>query len=71
MARDSELPRLPMKLLRADGSHLTAGRIIGRYFAELLSAMVLYIGYIMVGFDQEKKSLHDLICDTRVIKTRR
>jgi uncharacterized RDD family membrane protein YckC len=60
-----------LKLLRTDGSHLTIGRIIGRYFAEVVSAIVLYIGYIMAGFDNEKKALHDIICDTRVIKTRR
>jgi uncharacterized RDD family membrane protein YckC len=59
-----------LKLVRSDGANLTVGRIIGRYFAEMISLMVLYIGYIMAGFDQEKKSLHDLICDTRVIKTR-
>jgi uncharacterized RDD family membrane protein YckC len=59
-----------LKLLRADGSNLSKGRIIGRYFAEWISNMVLGIGYIMAAFDQEKKSLHDIICDTRVIKTR-
>jgi uncharacterized RDD family membrane protein YckC len=32
--------------------------------------MILYIGYIMAGFDDEKRTLHDRICDTRVIKTR-
>jgi len=60
-----------LKLVRADGSPLSVGRIIGRYFAEIVSALILYIGYIMVGLDQEKKGLHDSICDTRVIKTRR
>jgi uncharacterized RDD family membrane protein YckC len=60
-----------LKLLRADGSNLTVGRIIGRYFAEMISYIILLIGYIMAGFDQEKKALHDIICDTRVIKTRR
>jgi len=60
-----------LKLVRTDGAHLTKGRIVGRYFAELISSMILAIGYIMAAFDQEKKSLHDIICDTRVIKTRR
>ena len=30
--------------------------------------MILMIGYIMAGFDSEKRALHDMICDTRVIK---
>jgi len=59
-----------IKILRADGSSLTYGRAFGRYFAEMLSAIIFYIGYIMVAFDEEKRALHDRICDTRVIKTK-
>ncbi|MEO7800171.1 MAG: RDD family protein [Opitutaceae bacterium] len=61
---------LGLKLVRADGSALTTGRIVGRYFAEILSGLTLLIGYIMAGFDEQKRSLHDRICDTRVIKVR-
>lgn len=59
-----------LKLLRADGGKLTAGRIIGRYFAHIVSALPLAIGYIMVAFDEQKRGLHDRLCDTRVIRTR-
>jgi uncharacterized RDD family membrane protein YckC len=61
---------LGLKVIRPDGSPLTTGRIIGRYFSEMLSGMLLCIGYIMAGFDEERRALHDRICDTRVIKTR-
>lgn len=61
---------LGLKVLRADGAKLSKGRIVGRHFSELISAFTLAIGYIMAGFDSEKRSLHDRICDTRVIKTR-
>lgn len=61
---------LGLKVLRPDGSMLTAGRAAGRYFAKMLSGMIMYIGYIMAGFDEQKRSLHDRICDTRVVKTR-
>ncbi|HET6371045.1 MAG TPA: RDD family protein, partial [Nitrospiria bacterium] len=40
----------------------------GRYFAEILSGIILCIGYIMAAFDDEKRALHDRICGTRVIK---
>ena len=31
--------------------------------------LILGIGYIMAGFDEQKRTLHDRICDTRVIKS--
>ena len=60
---------LGLKLVRPDGSTLSIGRIIGRFFAEWLSGMILLIGYIMAAFDDENRALHDRICDTRVIKS--
>jgi uncharacterized RDD family membrane protein YckC len=59
-----------LKVIRPDGSGIHVGRAIGRHFSKVLSGMILYIGYIMIGFDSEKRGLHDMICDTRVIKTR-
>jgi uncharacterized RDD family membrane protein YckC len=61
---------LGLKIVRSDGSPLTTGRIIGRYFAEILSALILLIGYIVAGFDEQKRALHDHICDTRVIRAK-
>ncbi len=40
---------------------------VGRYFSAILSGIIIYIGYIMIAFDPEKRSLHDMICNTRVI----
>jgi uncharacterized RDD family membrane protein YckC len=57
-----------IEVIRADGSPMTFGRATGRYFAEMLSGLTLGIGYIMVAFDEEKRSLHDRICDTRVVR---
>ena len=58
-----------LKVVRPDGSPLALGRAFGRYFAKMLSSLILGIGYIMVAFDNEKRGLHDMICDTRVMKT--
>ena len=58
---------LTLKVVRGDGSPLSHGRIIGRFFAEFLSGMILWIGYIIAAFDEQKQALHDRICDTRVI----
>ena len=59
---------LGLKVIRADGGSLSTGQATGRFFAYLLDAyFTLTIGFIIAGFDTEKRSLHDRICDTRVI----
>jgi uncharacterized RDD family membrane protein YckC len=57
-----------IRVVRADGSPLTYGRAFGRYCAKIVSALLLYVGFIMAGFDKEKRALHDHMCGTRVIK---
>ena len=59
-----------IEVIRSDGSPMTYGRATGRYFAEILSSLTLGIGYLMVAFDDEKRALHDRICDTRVVRKR-
>ncbi|MDA1347455.1 MAG: RDD family protein [Chloroflexi bacterium] len=44
------------------------GRAVARYFASLLSAALLLIGFIMIGLRRDKRGLHDLICDTVVLR---
>jgi uncharacterized RDD family membrane protein YckC len=58
---------LGLKVVRADGSKLSTSLAIGRYFAMMVSAFTLLIGYIIAGFDDQKRSLHDRMCDTRVV----
>lgn len=36
---------------------------VGRF----LSGFLLSLGYLMIGLDREKRGLHDILCDTRVI----
>jgi uncharacterized RDD family membrane protein YckC len=60
---------LNLKVVRPDGSTLSLGRACGRYFAKIVSLFILGIGFIMIGFDSQKRGLHDMLCDTRVIKT--
>ena len=59
-----------LRIVTADGQAVSYPRALGRHFAELLSGIICYIGYIMVGFDDQKRSLHDRICNTRVIRIR-
>ena len=59
-----------LKVVTAEGEPITYMRAFGRFWAFMLSGIILYIGYFMAGFDDEKRSLHDRICSTRVIKKR-
>jgi uncharacterized RDD family membrane protein YckC len=56
-----------IKVIRADGGPIQVGQAIGRFFAHMLSGMILYIGYMMAGWDDQKRALHDRLVDTRVI----
>lgn len=61
---------LRIKVVRSDGSPLTYGRATGRHFADLLSSMTFLVGYLMAAVDDERRALHDRLCDTRVIEVR-
>lgn len=59
---------LGLQVVTPEGGKVTYMQGFGRYFAELLSGMLLMIGYIMAAFDEEKRALHDRICSTRVVR---
>jgi uncharacterized RDD family membrane protein YckC len=54
-------------VVTADGGRVSYARSFGRYFAKLLSYMICLIGFIIAGFDSQKRALHDHICNTRVV----
>jgi len=54
-------------VVTSEGGKISYGRATGRFFAEMLSGLICYIGYIMVAFDGQKRALHDHICNTRVV----
>lgn len=60
---------LGLKIIQANGAPVPVGLAVGRYFAQWISGAILMIGYIIAGFDSEKRALHDHICGTRVIHT--
>jgi len=48
------------------GNRISVGQAIGRYFAKILSAFILCIGFMMVGWDAKKQGLHDKLAGTYV-----
>jgi uncharacterized RDD family membrane protein YckC len=61
---------LGLQVIRSSGGPLSFWLAFGRYFAFVLSCLMMAVGCIIAGFDSEKRSLHDRICDTRVIYKR-
>ena len=57
-----------LKIAVTDDSRLSYLRALGRHFAKYLSGMILLIGYIMAAFDDQRRTLHDRICETRVVR---
>ena len=60
-----------IKVVNPDGGRVSYLKALGRVFGKFLSGLILCIGYLMVGFDDEKRALHDRICNTRVILNRK
>ncbi len=56
-----------IRVVTGTGETVSYGRATGRAFAELLSGLICNIGYLIAAFDSEKRSLHDHICNTRVV----
>jgi len=58
-----------IRVVNADGtSPIGYGKATGRFFGYMLSSLILGIGFFMAAWDEEKRALHDRLCNTRVIK---
>ena len=70
--RQATLGKSAMGLAVTDlsGGRISFLRATGRYFAKIISAIILLIGFIMVAFTAKKQGLHDMLAGTLVVKTR-
>lgn len=57
-----------IKVVDIYGNRISFLRAFGRYFATIISTVILFIGYIMAGFTEKKQTLHDIIAGTLVVK---
>ncbi|MGY0694914.1 RDD family protein [Virgibacillus sp. FSP13] len=56
-----------IQVLNKDMTQISLLKSLGRGFAYVISAIPLMVGYMMAGWNEEKKALHDIICGTRVV----
>jgi uncharacterized RDD family membrane protein YckC len=50
------------------GRRISFGRATGRFFGKYISAIILFIGFMMAGFTEKKQALHDILAGTLVIR---
>ncbi len=58
---------LGVRVIDGFGQRPTPGRALLRTAAYVPSALLLALGFLWIGFDREKRGLHDFIADTYVI----
>jgi uncharacterized RDD family membrane protein YckC len=54
-------------IVRTNGERVTGWLAFGRSLAYIISSIPLYFGFFMIGWTDQKKGLHDIICGTRVV----
>lgn len=59
---------LGMVVVDLEGRRIGFGRATLRYFAKILSMLILFIGFLMVAWSASKRGLHDRIAGTQVVR---
>lgn len=60
---------LNLKVTDLEGNRISFEHATGRFFAKILSGLILCIGFLMVAFTERKQGLHDIIAGTLVMKS--
>ena len=58
---------LSIKVVNADGSPLTSGKLFIRYLGYIISGIPASLGFFWVAIDKKRRGWHDLIAKTYVI----
>lgn len=56
-----------LRVTDLNGNRISFGKATGRYFAKILSGIILFIGFIMIAFSDKKQGLHDQLAGTLVL----
>lgn len=68
IARTLGMRALRIKVIDVYGDPPSPLRCLGRSLAYLASTATLFLGFLWIGFDSEKRGLHDWIAGTYVIR---
>ena len=65
--------KMIMKLIIVDaetGGKPTKGQLVIRFLGYYVSLLILFLGFLWIGFDKRKQGLHDKLAKTVVMKKR-
>ena len=57
---------LGLKITDDLGNQISAGKATLRYVGYIINGFTLHIGFLIVGFTENKRGLHDMVASTRV-----
>jgi uncharacterized RDD family membrane protein YckC len=68
-SKQATLGKMALGIVVTDGQsrRISFGRATGRYFGRILSALILYIGFIIIAFTEKKQGLHDIMAGCLVV----
>jgi uncharacterized RDD family membrane protein YckC len=58
---------LGVKVTDLEGRRISWGRANARFWSEIISYATIMIGFMMAGFTERKRALHDIIGGTLVV----
>ena len=61
---------LGMRVINREGQRITFVQATVRYLATLLSSALLLMGFVMAAFHPRKRTLHDILAGTLVVRSR-
>jgi uncharacterized RDD family membrane protein YckC len=59
---------LGLKVINSNGGRITFGQATGRHFGKWVSFVILFIGFLMVLWDDKRQALHDKMAGTYIVK---
>ncbi len=68
-SKQGTLGKMALRIIVTDmnGNRISFGRASGRFFAKWLSGVIIYIGYLMIAWTDQKQGLHDMVAGTLVV----
>jgi uncharacterized RDD family membrane protein YckC len=57
-----------LRVINLNGDQISFLRATGRHFSRILCFLTIFIGYLLILFNDQRQGLHDMLASTRVVK---